>query len=486
MTIFKTFLRLVRRDWIMILIYLGIFAGMGPAVASSNATVQENAFSDSKISVYVLDNDQSSLSAQVSAFLDENETIVDLGTSDLRKINDSIRFGLADAAVIIPEGYEKEFLRKAASATSRAGETEAAVTQETKTAAVPEAKGAADSSVEGAENSTAEGTSNSLIRYISSGNSAGSVLLSQKIETFLRDVKAYRQLGSSIEEAAQKALEVTGKAESAEVTLLASDKTEGHGYLYYLFNFAGYGLLMVLCEVIGIVYGHFRNEETMRRIDVSSYGFARKNREIILGIFVSALILFLPFALLPLLFAGGQPDQSKFLLYTLSLLILLVPGVGLGFLINALSKNDSQVNILANSIVLTMCFLSGLFIPRELLSPGTLKVARVLPLYWYVEANEYVNAVVPGAAGSAAAAGTAALNAGGAGAGTAALSGGGAYTGTAPLIGVSALPAAFWRCAAVEIFFGIVLLAVGLLLQRSASRRGVGRQKTKKKKQENN
>lgn len=428
MTIFKTFLRLVRRDWISILIYLSIFAFMGPAVASSNATVQENAFSDSRISVYVLDSDRSSLSAQVVSYLEENENLVDLGTSDLRKINDSIRFGLADAAVIIPGGFEESFF----------GNED----EEKNTSQFTELKDmlAETESVPAQETQT--GTDTGLIQYISAGNSAGSVLLSQKVETFLKDVRAYKLLGSSTDEAAQKALEAMRGAESAEITLLAQEKTSGHGYLYYLFNFAGYGLLMVLCEVIGIVYGHFRNEETMRRIDVSSYGFARKNREIVLGIFVSALILFLPFALLPLLFANGQPDLAKYLLYALSLLILLVPGVGLGFLINALSKNDSQVNILANSIVLTMCFLSGLFIPRELLSSGTLRAARVLPLYWYVEANEHINA----------------LNS-------------------------TALPLAFWRCAAIEVVFGIILLLVGLAVQRFSVKSGRSRSSGKRRKQ---
>ena len=233
MILFKTFLTLLKRDYKTLLIHFLVFAVFGTLVAVNNAKVSQNIFTDAKINVAVIDHDRSQLSEAVHRYIRDVQHEVDLKTEDPEKINDAVRFELAGFALIIPKGFSKD-----------PGQNK------------PE--------------------------YISNGHSASAALMDQKISVYIDDVNAYMESGLSQEEAIEKTDAVVRK--DVRVDLLSIDQGKDKSFLYYLFAFAAYGLLMVMCESIGMVMSHLQESETRKRIDVSPYGFRRQGRELILGI----------------------------------------------------------------------------------------------------------------------------------------------------------------------------------------------------------
>lgn len=376
MTIFKTFFRLLQRDMGSLMIYLGIFAGMGIAIASSNASTMEKTFSEEKISIAVADLDQSPLSRAVVEYLGKTGDVTEIGASQemvqvpssdagaadkavhnaaasssdwtvsplpdstLRKLNDDVRFDLYAYCLILPKGFGQD--------------------PDTFTP-----------------------------RYISSASSAAASLATQRVETFLRDAAAYRNAGLSEAAALKKASQAASRKPS--VTLLSGRSENGFSFSYYLFNFASYGFFMIICQMMGIVLPKLRTKEIARRIAVSSYGFLRRNREIILAVLLSALLLLVPFLAVCAIAGRGQSGFDHYGSYAMNLFSLVPSAIGLGFFISAVSENGSVISMMTNSIVLAMCFLSGVFVPRAYMNPAVLSAAHFTPLYWFVEGNEIIN-----------------------------------------------------------------------------------------------
>ena len=342
MTIFRVFMKLFSRSWKVLLIYLLIFVGAGTLMASSNAKTMEESFQDRRVTAVVVDHDGSQLSKALRDYLADTQNLVDLKTEDPRRLNDYVRAQLADYVVIIPQGF-------------------------------------------------GEDPDKNKPQYISAGTSAAAALMTGKLNTFLADVKAYEAAGLSRQAAARKAVQALEKAAGARVEMLSSSNTASRGYYYYLFNFAAYGVLMMLCEAIGMTMAGLRGEEVSRRINISSYSFSRRTLETVLAILAAALLILVPFFIVCAAAGRGYSDTDKLGYYMLNLFLIMFPGIGLGYLISSISINGSLVSILSNSVVLAMCFISGVITPMEFLSPATRRLASFAPLYWFVKGNELID-----------------------------------------------------------------------------------------------
>ncbi len=342
MTIFRVFMKLFSRSWKVLLIYLLIFVGAGTLMASSNAKTMEESFQDRRVTAVVVDHDGSQLSKALRDYLADTQNLVDLKTEDPRRLNDYVRAQLADYVVIIPQGF-------------------------------------------------GEDPDKNKPQYISAGTSAAAALMTGKLNTFLADVKAYEAAGLSRQAAARKAVQALEKAAGARVEMLSSSNTASRGYYYYLFNFAAYGVLMMLCEAIGMTMAGLRGEEVSRRINISSYSFSRRTLETVLAILAAALLILVPFFIVCAAAGRGYSDTDKLGYYMLNLFLIMFPGIGLGYLISSISINGSLVSILSNSVVLAMCFISGVITPMEFLSPATRRLDSFAPLYWFVKGNELID-----------------------------------------------------------------------------------------------
>ena len=66
-------------------------------------------------------------------------------------------------------------------------------------------------------------------------------------------------------------------------------------------------------------------------------------------------------------------------------------GLGLAFLISAITTNSNIVSMITNMLVLSMSFFCGVFIDLAFLSKNIVKAAHFMPLYWYTAAVRYIN-----------------------------------------------------------------------------------------------
>jgi ABC-2 type transport system permease protein len=68
-------------------------------------------------------------------------------------------------------------------------------------------------------------------------------------------------------------------------------------------------------------------------------------------------------------------------------------GASISFLIGNLVKSQSAISAVSNVITLGSSFISGVFVPQELLGSSVLKIASFTPTYWFVRANDSIAAL---------------------------------------------------------------------------------------------
>jgi ABC-2 type transport system permease protein len=68
----------------------------------------------------------------------------------------------------------------------------------------------------------------------------------------------------------------------------------------------------------------------------------------------------------------------------------MICGTSLSYLIGTAVTNQEALSAVCNVVTLGPSFISGVFVPQELISQSVLRIASFTPSYWYVKANNEI------------------------------------------------------------------------------------------------
>ena len=216
--------------------------------------------------------------------------------------------------------------------------------------------------------------------------SYSTVYVDQQINAWLNSIRTYTAAGFSQKEAAAAALEQS----VSEVTMYHDEETavETPGYTYY-FRYIPFLFLAVLCYSMGYILLAFRKEDIQKRMLASAISTRRQNLEGLLAMFTISLLLWLIAVVGAGVMYGKELLTSKVLgYYLLNTFLMLTIALSLAYLIGLFMKNINMLNGISNIISLGICFLSGVFVPMNIMDKKVLMVAQFLPVYWYENVNE--------------------------------------------------------------------------------------------------
>ena len=216
--------------------------------------------------------------------------------------------------------------------------------------------------------------------------SYSSFYVDQQINAWLNSIRTYTAAGFSQKEAAAAALEQS----VSEVTMYHDEETavETPGYTYY-FRYIPFLFLAVLCYSMGYILLAFRKEDIQKRMLASAISTRRQNLEGLLAMFTISLLLWLIAVVGAGVMSGKELLTSKVLgYYLLNTFLMLTIALSLAYLIGLFIKNSNMLNGISNIISLGICFLSGVFVPMNIMDKKVLMVAQFLPVYWYENVNE--------------------------------------------------------------------------------------------------
>lgn len=338
MTIFKGYMKILKNNIGLIMIYLVIFFSVAMALQAAARKEHLEDFQKTSINVAIADQDDSILSHALTDYLKTIHNVSEI-SSDPAVMQEELYYRNAEYIIQIPENFYETCL--------------------------------------------VQGNPISVTKV---PGSYTSFYVDQQINAWLNNVRTYIASGFSREEAAKAAL-----VQSAAEVFIYQDKsttTETPGYTYY-FRYVPYLFLAVLCYSMGYILLAFQKEDIQKRMQASSVSVHRQNLEGLLAMFTIGTALWL-IAIIGSLIIYQQKllFSGVFVYYLLNTFLIMLVSLSLSYLLGLFVKNSNMLSGISNIVSLGMCFLSGVFVPMSIMNKKVLKIAQFLPVYWYENINE--------------------------------------------------------------------------------------------------
>lgn len=338
MTVFKCYMKILKKNIGLISIYLIIFFSTAMILQASAKKEHLEDFEKTRINLAIADQDDSTLSHALTEYLKTIHNVYRI-SAEPTVMQEELFYRNAEYIVQIPKDFYK---------TCIVDENPLSVTK------VP--------------------------------GSYSSFYVDQQINAWLNSIRTYTAAGFSQKEAAAAALEQS----VSEVTMYHDEETavETPGYTYY-FRYIPFLFLAVLCYSMGYILLAFPKEDIQKRMLASAISTRRQNLEGLLAMFTISLLLWLIAVVGAGVMYGKELLTSKVLgYYLLNTFLMLTIALSLAYLIGLFMKNINMLNGFSNIISLGICFLSGVFVPMNIMAKKVLMVAQFLPVYWYENVNE--------------------------------------------------------------------------------------------------
>lgn len=338
MTVFKAFLKVLKQCKVPVIIYSVMLIVFGVLnMKTSDSTVS---FTASKPDILIVNNDKDSILAEALVrYMEENcNPVTDISDSP-EEISDALFYRNVNYVIYIPDGFGNDIMT--------GGEP------------VIEIKASGDY-----QSSYAE------------------LLLSRYIGT----LKAYAERLDDERQIADSVKATLSVQSNVEVTSALDSDAVSNAAFYY--NFASYSILAGCIYVICLIMSSFKNENISKRTAVSSMSTVRLNRQLLLSNGLFAVSLWLVYVLISFAVAGEAMTTAHGAVFALNSFIFTVCALTIAFLIGNAVTNKNAINGIVNVVALGSAFLCGAFVPPEWLPDTVLKIAHILPSYWFINTNQ--------------------------------------------------------------------------------------------------
>lgn len=347
MQIFKAYFKVMRSSAVSIAITLGIFLGLAVLTSSVAPKTTGMNFEPTRTPVAVINRDGDALLArELVDYLGQTSRLVSY-PDDPEKLQDALFFRNVEYIAIIPAGFSQQFM----------ADGECAI-QKT---IVP--------------------------------NSTSSYYVDMSIDRFLNTVRYHRQYGgeeSQAELMAAARADLVGDIPVVIKSFGAVNGGERPGYYYY-FAYCAYTLLAMVMGGVSSIMIAFNKPDLYLRNLCAPLPRRKMSLELAAGHGVFALGCWVVLVLGSFVLHGESLASSGLVgLYFLNTLAFAVVSACIGLLMGSFVKDRNSQGGAINVITLGMCFLGGVFVPQAIMSKSVLSVARFLPSYWFVRANDAI------------------------------------------------------------------------------------------------
>lgn len=339
MTVFKTFWKIVKKYKGTIITYVMMLIIFGGINMSANSTGTE--FVDTKPDVLIINEDEEiGITKNLVDYIKQNSNIAKIKKNE-EAINDALFYRDVSYIIYIPENYRQDILN------GKNPELEIKSTGDY-------------------ESNLAEMM---VTRYIKTQNIYVANNENQNENDIIEAINNNLSKKSEIQ--------MTSKVDTSKTTKMA---------LYY--NFASYSMMAVSIFIICLVLSSFHEKTVNKRTIISSINYKKHNRLLLFSSFIFSIIVWILFVILATILLGEIVWTPRGLVYIINLFIFTFCSLTIALLISSLVNNKNAVNGIVNIVALGSAFLCGAFVPAEWLPDGVLKVAHILPSYWYINTND--------------------------------------------------------------------------------------------------
>lgn len=337
MTVFKTFLKVLNKCKGTIIMYTIILVAFG--IFNMKTSDNQTNFVASKPDILIINNDvEEGITKNLIEYMKKNSEIIEVADNEEAR-NDALFYRDVNYIIYIPENFREDFLNQ----------------------------------------------KNPKIEIKSTGDYQAS-LAEMMLERYIRIANTYTSTLNSEEEIISSINETLEKETKTELT--SKLDTDNLSKMAFYYNFANYSMLAGCVYVICIILSSFKSEMIRKRTTISSMNYKKYNIQLLLSNSLFAFVLALVYAGLSFILIGDTMFTLNGLFSIINLFVLTLCALTIAFLIGNLLSNKEAINGIVNVVALGSSFLCGSFVPMEWLPDSILKIAHILPSYYYVKNNE--------------------------------------------------------------------------------------------------
>lgn len=337
MTVFKTFLKILNKNKFIIILYtlfLIFFGGFNMQTSENNTN-----FVASKPDIMIVNHDEEKgITKDLIKYIEENSNVVDLKNNE-DAINDALFYRDVNYVIYIPKNYNKDFM---------------------------------------------DGK-NPEIEIKSTGDyqsSFAEMLLSR----YIKVANIYQKSINSEEELINKINETLSKKSEVKITSKLDTNILSKATFYY--NFANYSIMACLIYVICLILASFKDIKIQKRTIISSTNYKTLNRQLLLSNSLFSIILWMIYVVLSFILVGDIMFSIHGIFYLINSFVFTICATTIALFIGNIVSNKNTISGIVNVIALGSSFLCGAFVPMEWLPDGVIKIAHILPSYYYISNNE--------------------------------------------------------------------------------------------------
>ena len=207
------------------------------------------------------------------------------------------------------------------------------------------------------------------------------------IEKYLKTIFVYRdyysgkELINEVDKTVEKEIKVNLK------TTLDTSKLSS---MTRYFNLLNYAFLAGCVYCISMILSSLKKENIRKRTIVSSYDYKKYNRIVLFSNAIVIFIMWLLYMVLSLILFKDFMINLNGILYIINSFIFAFCTLTIGFLIGNITQNKNAIGGIVNVVALGTSFLCGCFVPFEYMPNYVIKIAHILPTYYFVSSNEII------------------------------------------------------------------------------------------------
>ena len=342
MTVFKTFFKILNKNKFIVILYtviLLVFGGFNMQTSEKSLS-----FKPSKPSITIVNNDEEvGITKSFIKYIKNNSKTPNINL-DENSLDDALFYEDTSYIIYIPKNYHIDFIN---------GKSPNII-------------------VKKSNNYNAAYADMIIKRYLNIANS------------YIESVKDEKELIKLINDTINTNVDINinSKIDSTDI-----DKAS------FYFNFESYSILACLIYVICLILSIFNNQNIYKRNIISSTNYKKNNRILLLSNLIYAFILWLFYLITSVVLLGEIIFTLYGLVFAINSLLFTICATTIAFFIGSIVTNKNAISGIVNVVALGSSFLCGAFVPTEYLPESVIKIAHILPTYYYVNTNDLLKEV---------------------------------------------------------------------------------------------
>jgi len=342
MGVFKAYIKICKNKSSVILIYMLIFAGVLFMLSQESAN-ESKTFTDTKIRTAFINKDKESLLSQgLYEYLDKYCEFMEVPEE---KIDDALFIREVEYVIEIEEGFEERFFNGGQALVKRQS--------------IPDSF--ASMAINGAINNYLN-TAAIIKTYIGFKNTAELVDVLKTNMALESNVSLFDPLQSK----------------------------NDNGYYETYFNYLSYVMVASFILIIGTIMATFQKRSIKRRNLAAPISIRNLNLKLLFCNALFTTVFLVVFVIFGVITSRNHVINKHLMLYGINAFAFSMVVLALSYLFGMVLNNTKSLTLVSTVVSLGFAFLGGVFVPLEMFSSSTLKIAQFVPSYWYVLTNHLI------------------------------------------------------------------------------------------------